>query len=133
MVVDQVWDDDKFEEPLEALKQRKSLTSHAAAVKPAAAAQASSTISISSKLLSTVTFILLQQFQDPTHAARGSNIQRFKELQHCVERAEAELESCVQVLSVLTTRAEQGNQLAANMQVLHIHEQETLHCWQLPI
>jgi hypothetical protein len=59
MVVDQVWDDDKFEEPLEALKQRKSLTSHAAAVKPAAAAQASSTISISSKLLSTVTFILL--------------------------------------------------------------------------
>ncbi|KAL0048978.1 hypothetical protein WJX82_003679 [Trebouxia sp. C0006] len=92
VVVDQVWDDDTFEEPLEARKQRKSLTSHAAVVKPAAPAQ------------------------DPTHAARGSNIQRFKELQHCVERAEAELDSCVQVLSVFTTQAEQGNQLAANMQ-----------------
>ncbi|DBA92223.1 hypothetical protein WJX77_001787 [Trebouxia sp. C0004] len=92
MVVDRVWDDDMFEEPLEVRKQRKSLTSHPAVVTPAAATQG------------------------PTHAARGSNIQRFKELQHCVERAEAELETCVQVLSVLTTRAEQGNQLAANMQ-----------------
>ncbi len=55
VVVDQVWDDDTVEEPLEARKQRKPLTSHAAVVKPAAPAQASSAIPVSSKLSSTVT------------------------------------------------------------------------------
>ena len=54
MVVDQVWDDDTFEEPLEA---RKRLTSHAAVVKAvapaqASSAQASSAIPVSSKLSS---------------------------------------------------------------------------------
>lgn len=55
MVVDQVWDDKTFEEPLEARKQRKPLTSHAAVVKSTAPAQASSAIPVSSKVSSTVT------------------------------------------------------------------------------
>lgn len=55
VVVDQVWDDDTFEEPVEGPKQRKSLTSHAAVFKLAAPAQASSAIPVSSKLSSTVT------------------------------------------------------------------------------
>lgn len=58
------------------------------------------------------------QLQQTAHRARGPDIQHFKELQHGVEQAEAELESRVQALSSLSVRAEMSEQLAANMQVM---------------
>ena len=73
MVVDQVWDDDTFEEPLEARKQRKPLTSHAAIVIPAAPAQASSAIPVSSQLSFTVTTHIAVAPAGPHSRCKGTH------------------------------------------------------------
>ena len=51
----------------------------------------------------------------------NSDIQHLKQLHHAVEEAEAELETCVEALSLLTLRAGKSKQLVASMQVLLPH------------
>ncbi|KAL0031365.1 hypothetical protein WJX79_006467 [Trebouxia sp. C0005] len=68
MVVDQVWDDDTFEEPLEARKQRKPLTSHAAVVKSAAPAQV---LDLPADICDTVEL----QYRPPGHISAGLTCQ----------------------------------------------------------
>ena len=60
--------------------------------------------------------MVLQAHGTASHA-KTANIQRIKDLQHTVEEAEAELETCVDTLSLLTLRAEKNEQLVAIMQV----------------
>ena len=54
------------------------------------------------------------------HAAE-TDIQHIKQLQHAVEQADAELEACLENLSLLNVRAGKGKQLVATMQVLSQH------------
>ena len=61
---------------------------------------------------------MLPQTHDVTHVDRESDIQRFKELQHSVDRAEEELKSRGEALAVLSTRAQKSQQLVAQIQVL---------------
>ena len=49
--------------------------------------------------------------------AKTSDIQRLKQLHHAVEEAEAELETSVEALSLLTLQAGKSKQLVATMQV----------------
>ena len=53
--------------------------------------------------------------------AKITDIQHLKQLHHAVEEAEAELETCVEALSLLTLQAGKSKQLVASMQVLLPH------------
>lgn len=63
--------------------------------------------------------------------AKTSDLQHLKELHLAVEEAEAELETCVEALSLLTLRAGKSEQLVASMQVPSAHVSQVLvavHC-----
>lgn len=49
--------------------------------------------------------------------AKTSDLQHLKKLHLAVKEAEAELETCVEALSLLTLRAGKSEQLVASMQV----------------
>ena len=53
--------------------------------------------------------------------AKSSDIQHLKQLHHAVKEAEAELETCVEALSLLTLRAGKSKQVVASMQVFLPH------------
>lgn len=119
MVPDQLWDDDLYEEPAEAYKPHKIWTGYTAVSKQTAAPPVSSVKLVSLAITSAqvVSRISLPQIHGVTHVDRKSDKQRFKELQHSVERAEEELRSRGEALAVLTTRAQKSQQLAAQIQV----------------
>lgn len=64
--------------------------------------------------------LCLLQAQGTAPHGNIAHIQRIKQLQHTVEQAEAELDSCSDTLSLLTLRAEKNDQLVAIMQVLSL-------------
>lgn len=135
--MDQLWDDDLYEEPSEAYKQRKTLTGHTAVSKQTAAPPVSSAKLFATSSAQVVSRTSLPQVHGVTHMDRESDIQRFKELHHTVERAEEELRSRGEALAVLTTRAQKSQQLVAQIQVfpvchcMHVVSDVTVLCTSL--